>query len=367
MAWEPLPVDYTDAIWSGLKRYKRIDNSDGTVSFQDVTQYTKKDDRFFGAKDVNRINEALNTIKPKLENGIEPTVAAVGTLGVVKPDGTTITIRNGVIKPPWASPISMGTVQPAMHYWELADDGTLSVNTNKLWSNHNAGVHNSIYRGKRLGSVVSDSQYQVIADGTFEDLYIGDYWTIGGINYRIAAFDYYYPRNISVKFHHVTLVPDTRMYTHAMNDTSTTAGAYVGSKMYKEGLNQAKTTIQNAFGEAHILNHTQQLTNRTVNGYASASSRYDSTVELMTEQNVVGCRVYGNIACGNALPDNTTYDSRQFPLFRYRPDLIGIRSWYWLRDVVSTTSFAIVTGYCDTGFNSALYAGGVRPAFSIKA
>ena len=56
---------------------------------------------------------------------------------------------------------------------------------------HNAGVHNSIYRGKPLGSTVTAAQYAEIAAGTFKDLYIGDYWTIGGVNYRIAAFDYY--------------------------------------------------------------------------------------------------------------------------------------------------------------------------------
>ena len=33
MAWELLPVDYTDAVWSGLKKYTEITNDDGTVSF----------------------------------------------------------------------------------------------------------------------------------------------------------------------------------------------------------------------------------------------------------------------------------------------------------------------------------------------
>lgn len=40
MAWKLLPTDYTDAVWSGLKRYTQVDNSDGTVSFNDVTTYT---------------------------------------------------------------------------------------------------------------------------------------------------------------------------------------------------------------------------------------------------------------------------------------------------------------------------------------
>lgn len=69
MAWKLLPTDYTDAVWSGLKRYAQVDNSDGTVSFNDVTTYTNKEKSFFGAKDANRMNEALNYIMSMLENG----------------------------------------------------------------------------------------------------------------------------------------------------------------------------------------------------------------------------------------------------------------------------------------------------------
>ncbi|MDR1754193.1 MAG: hypothetical protein LBR74_04715 [Eubacterium sp.] len=69
MAWVLLPVDYTDAVWSGLKRFVEVSNDDGTVSFQDVTIYTSKEKSFFGAKDANRMNEALNTIMSMVENG----------------------------------------------------------------------------------------------------------------------------------------------------------------------------------------------------------------------------------------------------------------------------------------------------------
>lgn len=71
MAWELLPVDYTDAVWAGLKRYNQINNEDGSVSFQDITSYTGKKKSFFGAKDANRMNEALNTIMSMVENGTD--------------------------------------------------------------------------------------------------------------------------------------------------------------------------------------------------------------------------------------------------------------------------------------------------------
>lgn len=69
MSWKLLPVNYTDAVWSGLKRYVMVNNEDNTVSFQDVTVYSQKDNSFFGAKDANRMNEALNTLMSMVESG----------------------------------------------------------------------------------------------------------------------------------------------------------------------------------------------------------------------------------------------------------------------------------------------------------
>lgn len=230
------------------------------------------------------------------------------------------------------------------------------------------GPHNATYRGKALGSAVTAEQWAVIANGTFTDLYIGDYWTIGGINYRIAAFDYYLRSgDTDTTTHHVTLVPDTNMYTHVMNDTNTTEGAYVGSKMYTEGLAQAKTTINNAFGAAHILKHRRHLQNAVTNGYSTGGAWYDSTVELMTEQNVYGGVIFGNCENGTAWPNLYTNDKSQYPLFAMRPDMISARNTFWLRDVASASSFC---GVYYTGHANAYIASrslGVRPAFSIKS
>lgn len=231
---------------------------------------------------------------------------------------------------------------------------------------NNAGSHNAIYRGKSLGSSVTAAQFAAIKAGTFDDMYIGDYWTINGVNYRIAAFDYYYQTgDTSCTTHHVVLVPDGNMYTHYMNDTNITTGAYVGSKMYTEGLTQAKETINAAFGSAHILNHRQYLQNAVTDGYASGGSWYDSTVELMTEQNVYGCKIFGNVSNGTALPNSYTVDKSQYPLFAFRPDMISNRAWFWLRDVVSASFFAYIGSGGHAGCDYASNANGVRPAFSI--
>ena len=75
MAWTDLRTDYTDATFSGNKKYRMINNDDGTVSFEDVTEYVNKTNSFFGAGDANQmnagINELMNTKIPGLANDID--------------------------------------------------------------------------------------------------------------------------------------------------------------------------------------------------------------------------------------------------------------------------------------------------------
>ena len=231
-----------------------------------------------------------------------------------------------------------------------------------------AGAHNSVYRGANLGTSVTSAQWAAIQAGTFDDMYIGDYWVIGGVTYRIAAFDYYLRAgDTDMTTHHVTLVPDVPMYTHVMNDTNVTTGGYVGSKMYTSALTQAKNTINTAFGSTHVLTHRQYLSNAVTNGRPSGGSWYDSTVELMTEQNVYGGKIFGAGNDGSSVPALYTVDKSQYPLFAFRPDLISNRQTFWLRDVVSAAHFAFVYGTGYAYYDYASNVRGVRPAFSIKS
>ena len=349
------------------------------------------------------------TIKVKADGTLsavipDPDTAAVGTLGVVKPDGTTITILpDGTISAkqtelPVATTAKAGIVKPdgttvtvqadgtiAAKQSEIAttakaglvkpDGVTLSIGTDGLLKvlgaglngtvEKNAGAHNSIFRGKNLGTSVTAAQYAAISAGTFDDLFIGDYWVIGGVNYRIAAFDYYLRcGDTDMNTHHVVIVPDSNLYNHVMNDTNTTEGGYMGSKMYTEGLNQAKTTIKAAFPN-HVLKHRVYLTNAVSNGKPSAGAWCDSEVELMNEQMVYGGAVFMPGCDGTTVPTNYRVEKSQLPLFAHRPDLISNRLTFWLRDVVTAARFAFV-GYDGTAsYAGASSSGGVRPAFSI--
>lgn len=241
---------------------------------------------------------------------------------------------------------------------------------------NNAGAHNAIYRGKSLGSTVTTAQYAAIKAGTFDDLYIGDYWTIGGVNYRIAAFDYYLNSgDTSCTTHHVVIVPDTCLYNAQMHNTSsggyeggaanTTTGGYVGSDMYKRNLEQAKTTIKSAFS-GHVLKHRIYLTNAVANGRASGGAWCDSEVDLMCEQMVYGSGILSPVSDGSNVPANYRVEKSQLPLFQHEPSRICNRNNWWLRDVITASYFAVVPSYGNANYGNASASTGVRPAFCIS-
>lgn len=234
----------------------------------------------------------------------------------------------------------------------------------------NAATHNMVYRGKALGGSVTSEQWAAIKAGTFKDLYLGDYWSIGGVDYLIAAFNYWLTcGDTACNTNHLLVVPRNNLYTAGMNSSNITTGGYVGSEMYKTGLAQAKTTINNAFGSAHILNHRQYLVNAVTSGAPTGTDWYDSTVELMNENMVYGGRQFSPMQNGATDPWNTcrnyTIDKSQLPLFHLAPWLICNRQWYWLRDVVSAAGFAHVNSYGYAYCSGASYAFGVRPVVGL--
>ena len=226
-----------------------------------------------------------------------------------------------------------------------------------------AAAHNCIYRGKNLGTSVTAEQYAAISSGKFTDLYIGDYWVIKGVTYRIAAFDYYYNcGDTNFTKHHVVIVPDMSLYKAQMNTSNVTTGGYTGSAMYKSNLAQAKTTIKAAFGSAHVLTKRELLTNAVNGNTPSGWAWFDSDVELMNE-----VQVYGSVAWGahDGNGYNVASGDGQFPLFMFDRTKLHNREDYWLRDVSSATAFSYVAYDGSASIDFASNSNGVRPAFCI--
>ncbi|MCD7934663.1 MAG: hypothetical protein LUF77_05035 [Oscillospiraceae bacterium] len=235
-----------------------------------------------------------------------------------------------------------------------------------MQENTSATHHRNVFRGKSLGSSVTSDQQSAISAGTFADLFIGDYWTIDSINWRIADMDYWYgcgDTRYSFSTHHLVIVPDSALTTAAMNSSNTTEGGYVGSEMYTTVLPGLLSTVQSAFGSL-LLTHREYLVNAVTDGHPSAGAWYDSTIDLMNEQMMYGCLIRQAMNDGSTVAVTTTIGKSQLALYQLRP--YYIRSHYgWLRDVVSASAFAYAVGVGAAGSGGASASGGIRPAFAV--
>jgi hypothetical protein len=77
-----LKTDYKNDIFTGPRKYQKTDNTDGTISLNDVTTYEVTGD-IYAAADINAANQAVNefyvefnTTVNKLTNVLEMTLPA---------------------------------------------------------------------------------------------------------------------------------------------------------------------------------------------------------------------------------------------------------------------------------------------------
>ena len=222
--------------------------------------------------------------------------------------------------------------------------------------------HRNVWRGKLLGTSVSAEQKAVIANGTFDNIFIGDYWTISGVDWVVADMDYFYRTgDTDITKHHLVIVPRSAWYTHVMNDAHSTEGGYANSKMRASGLDEAKAKFTAAFGDM-IITHRELFTNAVTNGKPSGGAWMDATVELMNEIMVYGTTVFTPGCDGATVPYLYTTNKIQLAAFQLNPAFITVRGqWYWLRDVVSSANFAHVHNYGHANSGGAALASYVRP------
>lgn len=242
-----------------------------------------------------------------------------------------------------------------------------------------ASLHNSFFRGKNLGTMLSQSQIDAINNGSFDDLFIGDFWVINGIYWRILHFDPFYGLGSLDSFsvagncsaHHIAVAPDSGLYLAFAGNGSTNGGYY--NSLLRTNLASATSTIENSFGADHIMTYNDTLSNAADNGVSTACADYSCNVEIMSESMVFGTHFAGSLQSINQLQITSgvlpSYCTNQFALFRLRPDFIKASngSLYWLRDICAPNSFFAV--YANGALGSAPTNSGngsfVRPFFLL--
>lgn len=147
--------------------------------------------------------------------------------------------------------------------------------------------------------------------------------------------------------------------------TNVTTGGYVGSEMYKKNLENAKTIVNAAF-QGSVLTHREYLCNAVANGRPSGGAWFDSSIELPNEPMMYGHLHFSPTSDGSTVPSIYTISKTQLALFVVCPRFIVNRSYnQWLRDVVSSATFAFVANDGVPGYTVASGSNGVRPVFPV--
>lgn len=250
--------------------------------------------------------------------------------------------------------------------------------------------HNNIFRGDDLfakGYDINDI-CAMIADGSFSDIYIGDYFTLSGsipdvpcfveqtgddgtkslvestqtvmynTKFRIAGLDTYLNTgDTAFTAHHAVIVPDENIGTNRMNGTNSTTGGYVSSFMFASVLPVYNTHFSAKLNN-HLLSHREILSNSVTGNQASGWAWANVKINLMSEPEVYGSNLWGN-----------KYDAgvnyRQFPLFRIASKYICNRNWCWLNTIAGGSDFTAMTSNGNATRNGAGVALAVRPCFCI--
>ena len=224
--------------------------------------------------------------------------------------------------------------------------------------------HRMIYRGKNLGTSFTTEQSQAVQNGTFTDMYVGDYWVINGKTRRIGDIDYFIHCGDNVDLgHHLLMVDDDvdlaadGSTTRFMNDTNTTAGGFKGSKMWNTTIpNQILPDITTAFGN-HLLKHRELISNAITDSVPSGGEWVDTTYNIFNETMYCGITVNGANNAGAGIY-NTGCSRNQIKLFMLNQSMMNRRTNIWLRDVVSASRFAMVGAAGTASWGDASLPGG---------
>lgn len=242
-----------------------------------------------------------------------------------------------------------------------------------------APTHNNVFRGQNLGAL-NATHIANIQNGSFHDMFIGDYFSINGSNYVIAGINTKHLHGDNAPLgNHLLLMPDrystledgTVMRsdgktTHYMNDTDTTTGGFANTKLYKTYMPSIQKRLEADFG-SHLLTFREVISTHVDESGAPDQAEWrDAKLGIPNE-----IMVYGSILSGNNQNDswyNIGDDDVQLPLFRLNSDeLTNHRDTaLWLRDIHSASGFADVDNLGYANWHSASGTGlGVRAFFLI--
>lgn len=193
-------------------------------------------------------------------------------------------------------------------------------------------MHGQIFRGKSLGSTFTSNQQQAISDGSFHDLWLGDYWTYSGVNYRIVDLDYFPYAGGSKNRHHVVIMPDSTIGDALTADSSNKDNFIYSTSNFVTSpiVNSALSTAKTFFGEDSVLKFYDTYSSSTYKRDSAAiydADRYNLEYQIAVPE------VFHFIGPYSGAINGTMGIVQPFKLFTIRRDLIrsSDEKSYWTR------------------------------------
>ena len=199
-------------------------------------------------------------------------------------------------------------------------------------------ARNAYPRFKNLGTQITDEQFDEIRRRRYNDMYIGDYWLLPVAGVTMVAIivrigfgcnaprdnnlcEWYKPGtgdpqyNITHNTLHMALyVPGNAYGGLKMNDTNTTEGGYLASKVHTQTLPQLTNDLEAVIGEHHICPVYRMLpnTNQWNNLDELPRTKVLSKLELFSIYNVAPRE---NVHIGREFDESENSNEEYYPLF----------------------------------------------------
>lgn len=230
-------------------------------------------------------------------------------------------------------------------------------------------MRKNFFRGKNLGSIITNEQYSEIVNGTFRDMFIGDYWLINNVHWRIADINYWLGNGhtYTIQYNHLAILPDEYLADSKMNETNTTDGGYLGAIVYKEVIPKIDNDILKPIFGTHLVRYEDWLSNTVTNGIVRGGAWTNIIASLPTESMIIGSRHFTSMTSENTnVSALFTISHEQLSLLRLNGRFIQPRRyWYWLRDVTNAHSFVDIGRNGNVEYSDANTIHGIRPVFGI--
>ena len=327
------------------------------------------------------------------------TVKRVRLANVRRWPGTSVVTRDhitntvGDSQTPWiTAPLkqvdfsnALDGVQKDLNAWMgqigdvLSDNAELEIAANlvsieeKLSLIDSPQNRNNFYRGKNLGTTFTLSQRDAIRTGTFDDLYVGDYWTgSNGVRYIIAHFNYFrggmHPDSGAIRNkNHIVLIASPWVQTATQMFPAIGDNGYMYSQIRGILADVHAPTVQSFFKNATLEVVSDYAVGKAYrDGRKWTGDLISDKLMLMNELQVYGAHIHAVMNDSNTSRYKATFHTNQFALFRLYPAIKAVQGTWFLRDSAGNGYFSAVT---STGYAQELtptYRATLRPFFAIS-